>query len=56
MAVETAMTGALVPKQSLQCTGVKLYDHAPGAINVKKRSEFAPCRIHNWHGWLLKLL
>jgi hypothetical protein len=24
--------------------------------NVKKRSEFVPHRIHNWHGWPSKLL
>jgi hypothetical protein len=34
MAVETAMTGALASKQSLQCTDVKLCDHVPGAIAV----------------------
>jgi hypothetical protein len=34
MAVETAMTGALAPKQSLQCTDVKLCNRAPGAIAV----------------------
>jgi hypothetical protein len=34
MAVETAMTGALAPKQSTLCTNVKLCDRAPGAIAV----------------------
>jgi hypothetical protein len=33
-AVETAMTGALAPKQSSRCTDVKLCDRAPGAIAV----------------------
>ncbi len=32
--VETAMTGALAPKHSSQCTNVKLCDRAPGAIAV----------------------
>jgi hypothetical protein len=55
MAIETAMTGALAPKQLLQCTDIKLCNPVPGTIDVKKRSEFAPRRIHNWHGWPLKL-
>jgi hypothetical protein len=48
MAVETAMTGALAPKQSPWCTDVKLCDRAPGTINVEISGEFAPCPIHNW--------
>ncbi len=33
-AVETAMAGALVPKQSSQCTDIKLFNRARGAIAV----------------------
>ena len=33
-AVETAMTGALVPKQLSRCTDIKFFDRARGAIAV----------------------
>jgi hypothetical protein len=34
MAFETAMTGALAPKQSSRCTNVKLCDRVPGTIAI----------------------
>jgi hypothetical protein len=58
-AVETAMTGALAPKQSSRCTDIKLFDRAhrccpPGNMNSKSKREskllwqYYRCKVLPW--------